>query len=139
MGLLLAMGLLRMLLCAAGCPTAEKYARRMGQPTQRATSYTARPNIDTAQIFLHANGQSAPRIRQRSRRRQRRGEPHTEHGLGDINGRTGGRRKHHLIQDGIITCDGPAPAAALRRRMLHCREIRGGLTRDIYTYMRFYF
>jgi len=37
------------------------YARRMGQPTQRATNYTARSNIDTAQIFLHANGQSAPR------------------------------------------------------------------------------
>ena len=33
------------------------YARRMGQPTQRATNYTARSNIDTAQIFLHANGQ----------------------------------------------------------------------------------
>ena len=29
------------------------YARRMGQPTQRATNYTARSNIDTAQIFLH--------------------------------------------------------------------------------------
>ena len=37
------------------------YARRMGQPTQRATNYTARSNIDTAHIFLHANGQSAPR------------------------------------------------------------------------------
>ena len=36
------------------------YARRMGQPTQRATNYTARSNIDTAQIFLHANGQIAP-------------------------------------------------------------------------------
>ena len=60
------------------------YARRMGQPTQRATNYTARSNIDTAQIFLHANGQRPKRamIRQRSRRRQRRGEPHTEHGLG---------------------------------------------------------
>jgi len=60
------------------------YARRMGQPTQRATNYTARSNIDTAQIFLHANGQRPNRamIRQRSRRRQRRGEPHTEHGLG---------------------------------------------------------
>ena len=60
------------------------YARRMGQPTQRATSYTARSNIDTAQIFLHANGQRPKRasIRQRSRRGQRRGEPHTEHGLG---------------------------------------------------------
>jgi len=33
----------------------------MGQPTQIATNYTARSNIDTAQIFLHANGQSAPR------------------------------------------------------------------------------
>jgi len=58
------------------------YARRMGQPTQRATNYTARSNIDTAHIFLHANGQRPRRamIRQRSRRRQRRGEPHTEHG-----------------------------------------------------------
>jgi len=56
----------------------------MGRPTQRATNYTARSNIDTAQIFLHANGQRPKRapIRQRSRRRQRRGEPHTEHGLG---------------------------------------------------------
>jgi len=56
----------------------------MGQPTQRATNYTARSNIDTAQIFLHANGQRPNRamIRQRSRRRQRRGKPHTEHGLG---------------------------------------------------------
>ena len=56
------------------------YARRMGQPTQSATNYTARSNIDTAQIFLHANGQRPKRamIRQRSRRRQRRGEPHTE-------------------------------------------------------------
>ena len=56
----------------------------MGQPTQRATNYTARSNIVTAQIFLHANGQRPKRamIRQRSRRRQRRGEPHTEHGLG---------------------------------------------------------
>jgi len=55
-----------------------------GQPTQRATNYTARSNIDTAQIFIHANGQRPNRamIRQRSRRRQRRGEPHTEHGLG---------------------------------------------------------
>jgi len=60
------------------------YARRMGQPTQRATNYTARSNIDTAQISLHANGQRPKRasIWQRSRRRQRRGEPHTEHGLG---------------------------------------------------------
>jgi len=51
----------------------------MGQPTQRATNYTARSNIDTAQIVLHANGQRPKRamIRQRSRRRQRRGEPHT--------------------------------------------------------------
>ena len=58
--------------------------RRMGQPTQRATNYTARSNIDTAHIFLHANGQRPKRapIRQRSRRRQRRGEPHTEDGLG---------------------------------------------------------
>ena len=56
----------------------------MGQPTQRATNYTARSNIDTAQIVLHANGQRPNRamIRQRSRRRQRRGKPHTEHGLG---------------------------------------------------------
>jgi len=56
----------------------------MGQPTQRATHYTARSNIDTAQIFLYANGQRPNRamIRQRSRRRQRRGEPHTEHGPG---------------------------------------------------------
>jgi len=37
------------------------YARRMGQPTQRATNYTAKSNIETAQIILHANGQSAPR------------------------------------------------------------------------------
>ena len=39
------------------------------------------------QIFLHANGQRPKRamIRQRSRRRQRRGETHTEHGLG-VNG-----------------------------------------------------
>ena len=61
------------------------YAQRMGQPTQRATNYTARSNIDTAQIFLHVNGQRPNRamIRQRSRRRQRRGEPHTEHGLGE--------------------------------------------------------
>jgi len=60
------------------------YARRMGQPTQRATNYTARSNIDTAQTFLHVNGQRPNRamIRQRSRRRWRRGEPHTEHGLG---------------------------------------------------------
>jgi len=60
------------------------YARRMGQPTQRATNYTAKSNINTAQIFLYANGQRPNRamIRQRSRRRQRRGEPHTEHGLG---------------------------------------------------------
>ena len=56
----------------------------MGQPTQRATNCTARSNIDTAQIFLHANGHRPNRamIRQRSRRRQRRGVPHTEHGLG---------------------------------------------------------
>jgi len=62
----------------------KSYARRMGQPTQRATNYTARSNIDTAQIFLHANGQRPKRAptRQRSRRRQRRREPHTEDGLG---------------------------------------------------------
>jgi len=66
------------------CVCVSIYARRMGQPTQRATNYTARSNIVTAQIFLHANGQRPNRamIRQRSRRRQRRGEPHTEHGLG---------------------------------------------------------
>ena len=33
----------------------------MGQPTQRATNYTARSNIEPAQIFFHANGKSAPR------------------------------------------------------------------------------
>jgi len=44
------------------CPGQGKsYARRMGQPTQRATNYTARSNIEPAQILLHANGQSAPR------------------------------------------------------------------------------
>jgi len=32
----------------------------MGQPTQRTTNYTARSNIEPAQIFLHANGQSVP-------------------------------------------------------------------------------
>ena len=51
-------------LCARGeCGAAQSvcYARRMGQPTQRATNYTATSNIDPAQIFLHANGQSAPR------------------------------------------------------------------------------
>jgi len=37
------------------------YAQRMGQLTQRATNYTARSNIEPAQICLHANGQSAPR------------------------------------------------------------------------------
>jgi len=37
------------------------YARRMGQPTQTATNYTARSNIEPAQICPHANGQSAPR------------------------------------------------------------------------------
>ena len=37
------------------------YARRMGQPTQRVTNYTARSNIEPAQIFLHANGQNVPR------------------------------------------------------------------------------
>jgi len=64
--------------------TRHTYAQRMGQPTQRATNYTARSKIDTAQIFLHANGQRPKRapMRQRSQRRQRRGEPHTEHGLG---------------------------------------------------------
>ena len=53
----------------------------MGQPTQRATNYTARSNIDTAQIFLHANGQSALRTGS-ARGVGRRGEPRTEHGLG---------------------------------------------------------
>jgi len=44
------------------CSSGQRwYARRMGQPTQRATNYTARSNIEPAQIFLHANGQSAPR------------------------------------------------------------------------------
>jgi len=33
----------------------------MGQPTQRARNYNARSNIEPAQLFLHANGQSAPR------------------------------------------------------------------------------
>jgi len=32
------------------------YGRRMGQPTQRATNYTARSNIDTAQIVLCTEG-----------------------------------------------------------------------------------
>ena len=36
------------------------YARRMGQPTQRAANYIARSNIDPAQIFFYANGQSTP-------------------------------------------------------------------------------
>jgi len=36
------------------------HGRRMGQPIQRATNYSARSNIEPAQIFLHANGQSAP-------------------------------------------------------------------------------
>jgi len=31
----------------------------MGQPTQRATNYTARSNIVTAQIFLHAKRPTA--------------------------------------------------------------------------------
>ena len=73
---------------------AYTYARWMGQPTQRATNYTARSNIDTALIFLHANGQRPNRamIRQRSRRRQRRGEPHTEHDI----------PAHHLF--GFVAC-----------------------------------
>ena len=33
----------------------------MGQPTQRATNYTAKSNIEPAQLFLHADGQNAPR------------------------------------------------------------------------------
>jgi len=46
----------------------------LGQPTQRAESnklYRKVSNIDTAQIFLHANGQRPKRamIRQRSRAR----------------------------------------------------------------------
>jgi len=55
-----------------------RYARRMGQSTQRATNYTARSNIVTAQIFLHANGQRPKRAsnRQRWRRRQARGATH---------------------------------------------------------------
>ena len=57
--------------------------RRMGQPTQRATNDTARSNIEPAQIFLHANGQTP---RSGGARRQRRGEPHTEHGLGFLQG-----------------------------------------------------
>jgi len=71
------------------------YARRMGQPTQRATNYTARSNIDIAQIFFHASGQRPKRamIRQRSRRRQRRGEPHTEHGLGVLHAHTAASMK----------------------------------------------
>ena len=50
----------------------------MGQPTQRATNYTARSNIVTAKIFLHANGQRPKHAsnRQRSRRRQARGATH---------------------------------------------------------------
>jgi len=39
----------------------QRYARRMAQPTQRTTNYTARSNIEPVQIFLHANGQRAPR------------------------------------------------------------------------------
>ena len=35
------------------------YARLMGQPTQRATNYTARSDIVTAQIFLHAKRPTA--------------------------------------------------------------------------------
>ena len=38
----------------------DLYARGLGQPTQRAANYTARSNIDPAQIFLNANGQSTP-------------------------------------------------------------------------------
>ena len=45
---------------AVEAPSRAESARRMGQPTQRATNYTARSNIEPAQIFLHANGQSAP-------------------------------------------------------------------------------
>jgi len=85
------------------------YARRMGQPTQRATNYTARSNIDTAQIFLHANGQRPKRamIRQRSRRRQRRGEPHTEHGLGVLFAISCARRVGHPHKERQTIPQGP--------------------------------
>jgi len=46
---------------SAGPIVHSHYARRMGQLTQRATNYTARSNIEPAQIFLHTNGQSVPR------------------------------------------------------------------------------
>jgi len=69
-------GLTRVWLCVH--VSVSLYARRTGQPTQRATNYTARSNIVTAQIFLYANGQRPKRamIRQRSRRRQARGATH---------------------------------------------------------------
>jgi len=78
--------------------TVRHYARRMGQPTQRATNYTARSNTVTAQIFLHANGQRPNRamIRQRSGRRLRRREPHTEHGLGVRASSTDSTRSTHF-------------------------------------------
>jgi len=40
--------------CGSVGMRAGVYARRMGQPTQRATNYTARSNIEAARIFLHA-------------------------------------------------------------------------------------
>ena len=66
-----------------GCVHCDSYARRMGQPTQRATNYTARSNIEPAQIFLHANGQSAPRSGgARFVGRDAGTHPPIEHGLG---------------------------------------------------------
>jgi len=52
------------------------YAWRMCQPTQRATNYTARSNLEPAQIFLHANGQSAPRSGALATSAQARGATH---------------------------------------------------------------
>jgi len=55
--------------CASGgvpldaAPELVLCTRRMGQPTQRAANYTARSNIEPAQSFPHANGQSTPRLR----------------------------------------------------------------------------
>jgi len=68
----------------AACAPAggDVYARRMGQPhtesntLYRKVKHRARPNRSSRQ-----RPKRAP-IRRRSRRRQRRGEPHTEHGLG---------------------------------------------------------
>jgi len=59
----------------------HQYARRMGQPTQRATNYTARSKIEPAQMCLTPTAKARP-DQAAPRRRQRRGEPHTEHGLG---------------------------------------------------------